>query len=77
MKTTECEVWILVDADGNHSVGTDAERARGDYTDQIGALEETEGFRMVKVTLTVPMPVVPELTGSVPAIGEPSRLQVS
>lgn len=56
MQTVEVEAWVIVDANGDSAVGADAQHARDRYTDDIGALEEGDGFRMVKVILRVPVP---------------------
>ncbi len=64
-----CEVWICVDTAGDYGAGKDIDAARQSYTDDIGAIDEAEGFRFVKVTVTVPLPVVVELTGDAPAQG--------
>lgn len=79
MKTCQVEIWLLVDADGNY-VATHDEAELGDsYENCIGTLAEAAemGCRRVKVTLTVPLPVTTELTGTVPPIGEPSELVAS
>jgi hypothetical protein len=70
-QTTQVEVWVLVDANGDYAVGRDAADAREDYDNDIGNdVDEMGGFRLVKVLLTVPLPVVVELSGTVPADGQ-------
>ncbi len=70
MATHECEVWVCVDATGDYAVGVSAEAAREKYTEDIGDLGDCEGFRLVKVTVKVPMPLdelvvdAPELPGA-------------
>lgn len=76
-ETCQVEVWVVVDAEGQYAVGVDAETARRAYANEIGALEETEGFRLVKVGLTVPMPAVAELSGVVPVDAVPTGLTLS
>jgi hypothetical protein len=61
MSTTTLEVWTCVDANGDYAVGTTEEAAREKYEEDIGALNEASGFRLVKVNLTVPLPEVIEL----------------
>ncbi len=67
MAVHECEVWVVVDAAGDYAVGISAEAAREKYEEDIGALNEADGFRLVKVALHVPVSVqevcldVPEL----------------
>lgn len=54
----EIEVWILVDAAGDYVASDDADDVRERYADQIGELNECDGFRLVKVKVSVPRPVV-------------------
>jgi hypothetical protein len=73
---TEVECFVLVDPNGDWAVGADADAARQSYADNIGALEECDGFRLVCVKLTVPLPRVVELTGLVPVVEEPGEVVV-
>ena len=52
------EVWIVVDAAGDSASGRDLDEAKEHYTEQIGALEDSEGFRSVCVKVKVPLPEV-------------------
>lgn len=70
------EVWVLVDAEGNHAAGTSAEAAREAYEQDVQALVDCDGFRLVKVTLQVPLPVPVELTGKAAELGAPGSLFV-
>lgn len=64
METCEIEVWVLVNADGEYEVGNDADQAYERFEENC----DTSGARrMVKVVLTVPLPVECVLTGTVPA----------
>jgi hypothetical protein len=63
---TTCEVWMIVDAAGDYAVGTDADAAKERYAEDVGELAEAEGFRLVKVSLTVPLPKVLEMAGTAP-----------
>lgn len=63
VKTCQVEVWVVVASTGDYEVGRDADAAEERYADDIGG---NECRRMVKVTLTVPLPVAVELTGVVP-----------
>ena len=77
-KTTTIEVWVIVDECGDHAAAESEEAAReryGEIISEDGLM--TNAHRAIKVTLTVPLPVTVELTGTVPALGEPSSLQVS
>ena len=62
---TECEAWVCVDAEGQYAVGTDADSAREAYETDVGELQGTDGFRLVKVTVKVPLPVVIEAAAQV------------
>jgi hypothetical protein len=75
MTMAEVEVWVIVDADGDYRVGIDADGAAEAYDGDIGH-DATRPTRLVKVVLTVPLPVVPVLTGVVPTDGE-AVLQVA
>jgi hypothetical protein len=66
-KMCEVEVCVVVDADGNYAAGVDLESATQSYNDTIGALEAAEGFRVVYVKLSVPLPEAIVLVGEVPA----------
>jgi len=66
-QTCECECWICVDAEGQYAVGSDEASAREKYTEDVGDLSEVDGFRLVKVSLTVPLPKPIELSGVVAA----------
>lgn len=67
--TTTVEVWIVVDSCGDYVVAKDEADLNDVYESDIQALGDAEGLRRVKVTLTVPLPVVVELSGTVPADG--------
>ena len=68
-QSNACEVWVCVDNDGNYAVGVDADAARAAFDDTIGTLGETDGHRMVKLVVDVPLPTVVELSGAAPAQG--------
>ena len=68
----EVEVFVLVDAAGDYAVGNSPEAAREKYGEDVGPLEDTDGFRLVKVLLNVPLPEVVELAGDVPPQGSAS-----
>ena len=73
MKTQDCEMWLCVDANGDYATGVDSDTAVQAYENDIGELNATEGFRLVKVVVKVPLPVVVELTGEV-SEEEPGKL---
>ncbi len=65
MKSATIELWVLVDAGGDFGFGRSGEEAAEHYEENIGGFPGAS--RLVKVTLNVPLPVVVELTGDVPA----------
>ncbi len=58
-------VWMVIDADGNHAVGTSPEAAREAYEQDVGVLADCDGFRMVSVVVSASLPAQVELTVSV------------
>ena len=77
MAQTTCEVWVLVDAQGDYATGTDEDGAKERYVETIGSLEESNGFRLYKLALHVPLPAVLELEGEVPDDEGEMRLALS
>jgi hypothetical protein len=74
MGYVEAEVWVLVDAAGDAAVGSSVEAARDKYEEDVQELSQSDGFRMVKVLLKVPVPdcqVIP-LSASAPPLAEAS-----
>lgn len=63
--TATVEVWVLVDAAGEVVAGTSEEQAAERYGEEVGELAAAAGFRMVKLTLTVPLPKPIEITATV------------
>lgn len=68
-KTETVEVYVMVDSEGDYGAGVDPEGAAQCYADNVGDVAEKDGFRMVKILLTVPLPVEVVLTGTVPEQG--------
>lgn len=68
METCEVEVWLVVDAPGDYGVGRTEEQALENYEDNIGG---NSPRRVVKLTLTVPLPRVQEVRAALPAPPEP------
>jgi hypothetical protein len=64
-KRINAEIWVLTDTNGDYAVGIDADEARVKYEEQIGELAVCDGFRLVKVSLSVPLPSVAEVSGSI------------
>jgi hypothetical protein len=72
MPTQEIEVWVLVDENGDAVADVDQGTLAERYEDAIGA-DPSVARRVIRVVLTVPLPVTAELRGTVPAelaIGE-------
>jgi hypothetical protein len=73
-KTCEVEIFVVVDAAGDYGVGTDAENARTHYEDSVGDLTNSDGFRTLKLTVTIPLPEIMTLTGEADDDGPPATL---
>lgn len=67
MAKCDVELWVLVDEDGNHVAHHDVDQLADLYDEAIGG-DAGKARRVVKVTLSVPMPEVTELTGVVPEL---------
>lgn len=77
MATVEVELAVLVDADGNYVASHDEAALLPQYDDEVGRSDDSPvPYRIVRVKLTVSLPVVPTLTGVVPADGD-ATLQVA
>jgi hypothetical protein len=76
-KAVTCETWLCVDDEGNWTVGTSPGEAQERFEEEHFALSETCGFRLVAVSVHVPLPTVPALKGVAPDIGEASLESVS
>jgi hypothetical protein len=72
-KRIDLEVWVCVDSNGDYGTDNEADGAIAAYEDSIGPLNQAEGFRLVKLTVGVPLPVALELFGSV-ADDQPATL---
>jgi hypothetical protein len=72
-KRIDLEVWVCVDSNGDYGTGTDSDSAIAAYENDVGETNATEGFRLVKLTVGVPLPVALELSGSV-ADDQPATL---
>lgn len=63
----KAELVILVDSNGDYAFGKDEAGAREAYENEVGALNECDGFRLVKVAVNVPLPAIVEMTGQAEA----------
>lgn len=59
------EIYVVVDSDGNYSCGVNASLARENYGNDVQAIEEADGFRMVCVKLQVALPAEVTVEGTV------------
>ena len=75
-KLAMVELFVLIDDDSNWECGESVEKAIERFIDNVGTLDESEGFRIVKVKLSVPVPVIAEVSGIAPAVGEPMIMEV-
>lgn len=66
MKVKGCEVYVLVDADGDYTVGKTEQEARENYGAMLQPMTSMSLFRVVKATLTVSLPCVEEVEAIVP-----------
>ena len=73
-ETPTFEVSILVDNIGDYAVGKDDADAKEKYEEQIQALSDADGFRIVRISLSVPLPEVVEIVGDVPVVLQPGPL---
>lgn len=64
------EIFCVVDSVGDYAVGSDADTARTAYEENIQSLDGSDGFRIVRVVLSVALPSIVSLTGTVPPQGD-------
>jgi hypothetical protein len=67
----DCEVWICIDAEGEYACGTDCDTAKSRYTDDISNAnveDGSNGIRMVKVTVYIPLPTVATVQATAPPL---------
>ena len=69
MKTIKCEVWLLVDEDGDYVSSTDPDLLAEQYEESVGEIDKAQGLRRIKLTVEVPLPTVCELAGVVSEAG--------
>lgn len=58
MEPVTCEVFVLIAASGDYAVGTSEEAARERFQEDIGGLEEQDGFRIVKLLVKAVLPAI-------------------
>lgn len=69
----EFDVWMCVDSAGDYAVGTDECSAREAYEKSIQPLADCDGFRLVKLSVTMPLPVPIEIAVDVPEVDETAK----
>lgn len=75
-KMVEVSVWVCVDSDGDYAVGKDDALAIEAYESDILELTSAGGFRMVEITVKVPLPTTIELIGEVPVDSNTATITV-
>jgi hypothetical protein len=66
-----CELVLIVDANGDYAAGKDFDAAKEVYENDVGELQASEGgFRVVRLTVGVPLPEAVELAGDAPEQGK-------
>lgn len=71
MTTATCEVWLIVDEDGDYACGRDRDSAEEQYRDEIGT-EPGSCLRVIRLMVDVPVPKPTEVSCTLPedAAGE-------
>lgn len=64
-KTKTIEMHAAIDDDGDYGVGIDADDAAKSYEENGGSISGVCGFRMVKILVTIPLPEIVTLSGTV------------
>lgn len=57
MAKKTCEIWLVIDADGDYAVGADRDEAVENFENQIGS---AAGARIVKINAKITPPAVEE-----------------
>lgn len=66
--TAQCEIFLMVDDDGDYVATHDETFLAELYSDNIGG--SATNARTFKLSLTVPLPYTVEVSGSVPDTGD-------
>lgn len=67
MQTAKVEVFVLVDEAGDHVASHDQTQLRELYEDRVQAMDGSFGVRVIKIELTVPLPVTSVVQAVIPA----------
>ncbi len=65
---TEIEVLILIDENGDYAVHDNPNCIKGQYEKEIGEIDGSIAYRLVRLTVKVPTPVAATATIIVPAL---------
>lgn len=70
----KAEIYFVVDANGGYGYGIDIDGAKDKYKEDVGELEESEGFRVVCVEVEIAPPELTQLQAraTAPKLPEPS-----
>lgn len=72
----EISVWVCLDSSGDYAVGKEESGAIEAYESEVQGLAEAGGYRLVEITVKVPLPTRIELTGDVPPDASNATLAV-
>ncbi len=76
-KTRECEIHLMIDAQGDYSaVAGDGSDLAERYTSEIGSVDDSNGYRIYRLLLNVPIPDQVEVQGTVTPEGGSVSLTV-
>ena len=64
-KTKTIEMYAVVDSDGDYEIGISEEDAIENYEGNVSSLKDVDGFRMIKIIVTVHLPEVVTVHGTV------------
>ena len=70
----DATLYVLVDSDGDYVADHDREGVATAYEDSIGELNCADGFRIVEVTIRIPLPVLKKVTATVPEDAAPTQV---
>jgi hypothetical protein len=68
--TTDLEVWVMIDDNGDAVVSLDPDTLAEKYEEDVQACSDAGGLRRIKVTLTVALPTVLEAAVKAPDLEE-------
>lgn len=71
----EIEAWVMVDADGDHVVGADADDLREQWDARIGTAPRA-GTRIVCIRVRMPIPEPIQAAIDIPATGGAYRVNL-